>query len=92
MAKKKGSKKEKENTSREPVAEQATVIQVDPDMWVKLDFKLLNWKYMNFSAKVRDNSRVFSLKKMITSKHGHVRRFIRYSVLLFKKYNIFIKA
>ena len=50
MGKKKGSKKEKDGGEggREPVADQATIIQVDPDLWVKIDFKLLNWKYMNF--------------------------------------------
>ena len=75
-AKKKGGKKAKggaDGSSREPVGEAAPVIQIDPDLWVKIEFKLLNWKYMNFSAKVRDNSRVFALKKLLAGRHGHVK-------------------
>ena len=34
----------------------------DRDNWVILDFKLLNWKYMNFQMKFRENTHVFSIK------------------------------
>ena len=71
--KKKGGKKKTTGEGRQPVEEAPTVIQIDPDLWVKIEFKLLNWKYMNFSTKVRDNSRVFALKKLLAGRHGHIK-------------------
>ena len=71
--KKSGKKKADGGEGRKPVGEAPTVIQIDPDLWVKIEFKLLNWKYMNFSTKVRDNSRVFALKKLLASRHGLVK-------------------
>lgn len=73
--KKKGGKKKSggDKEGREPVGEAPTIIQIDPDLWVKLEFKLLNWNYMNFSTKVRDNSRIFALKKLLAERHGHIK-------------------
>ena len=71
--KKGGKKKTSSGEGRQTVEEAPTVIQIDPDLWVNIEFKLLNWKYMNFSTKVRDNSRVFTLKKILANRHGLVR-------------------
>lgn len=37
-----------------------------------LDFKLLNWKYMNFCMKFKDSTYIFTIKKMLKERHGIV--------------------
>ncbi len=39
-------------------------------MWVYLDFKLLNWKFMNFKAKFKESTYIFSIKKLLQARHG----------------------
>ncbi|MBP7119391.1 hypothetical protein KBA63_04885, partial [Candidatus Woesebacteria bacterium] len=33
-------------------------------------FKLLNWKYMNFRAKFKESTYIFSIKKLLQERHG----------------------
>eukprot|EP01032_Pedospumella_encystans_P010122 gene10122-11859_t len=40
--------------------------------WVNIQFKLLNWKFMNFSMKFRENTHVFTLKKLLQERHGRI--------------------
>ena len=51
------------------VEEQAPV---NPDNYVLLDFRMLTWKYMNFSMKFREETRIFTLKKLLAERHGRV--------------------
>lgn len=39
-----------------------TVLSVDRTNYVILDFKLLTWKYMNFTKKFDENTRIFTIK------------------------------
>ena len=39
-----------------------TILPEDREKWVILDFRLLNWKYMNFTKKMPVNSHIFSIK------------------------------
>lgn len=39
-----------------------TVLQPDRTNYAILDFKLLTWKYMNFTKKFDENTRVFTIK------------------------------
>jgi hypothetical protein len=39
---------------------------------VVLNFNLLNWKYMNFSERFRDNTHVFTIKKLLRERHGRM--------------------
>ena len=42
------------------------------DNFVMLDFKLLNWKYMNFTQKFRDTTHIFTIKKLLKERHGRI--------------------
>jgi len=48
------------------------VLPSSSDMWVMLEFKLLNWKYMNMSMKFRDTTHIFTIKKMLKERHGRI--------------------
>ena len=37
-----------------------------------LDFKLINWKYMNFTMKVKENTHIFSIKNILRDRHGRM--------------------
>ena len=37
-----------------------------------IHFKLLNWKFMNFSMKFRETTHIFTLKKLLQQRHGRV--------------------
>jgi len=69
--KKKGGKKkddgEEGETEAVPTASSMTL-----DNWVIIDFKLLNWKYMNFSQKFRDTTHIFTIKKLLCERHGRI--------------------
>ena len=69
--KKKGGKDKGE--SREPVAAKTEIIEVDTEKWMKLNFKLLNWKYMDFTMTFKETARVFTLKKILSQRHGHTK-------------------
>ena len=46
--------KKKGDEEAAPVAAKTPAVQLgDRENWAILDFKLLNWKYMNFTMKVR---------------------------------------
>ena len=45
---------------------------IDPDNYVLLDFRLLTWKYMNFSMKFSDHTHIFTIKKLLEERHGRV--------------------
>eukprot|EP01036_Dinobryon_divergens_P026368 gene26368-35006_t len=40
------------------------------DNWINIEFKLLNWKFMNFSMRFKDETHIFSLKKILHERHG----------------------
>lgn len=48
----------------------STLQFADRENWVILDFKLLNWKYMNFQMKFRENTHIFSIKKILRERLG----------------------
>ena len=39
-------------------------------MW--LEFKLTNWKFMNFRMKLRENTYIFTIKNILKDKHGRM--------------------
>ena len=39
---------------------------------INVEFKLLNWKFMNFSKRFRENTRVFTIKKILQERHGRM--------------------
>ncbi len=67
-AKKKGGKAKKEEKEEEPPPPPPVI----KENWVNIDFKLLNWKFMNFSMKFKENTRIFSLKKILQHRHGRM--------------------
>ena len=58
-----------ESESTEPV--QQVPVRSD-ERYVKVDFKLLNWHYMNYQAKVKEDTHIFTIKKMLRERHGRI--------------------
>jgi len=42
------------------------------EKFVKVDFKLLNWHYMNFQMKLKEETHIFTIKKMLRERHGRL--------------------
>lgn len=42
------------------------------ERFVKIDFKLLNWHYMNFQLRLRENTHIFTIKKLLRERHGRL--------------------
>jgi hypothetical protein len=72
--KKKKSKKSKksEDDDGEKEGANAEALPTSLDNYVYLDFRMLNWKYMNFVQKFRDTTHIFTLKRLLTERHGRV--------------------
>ncbi|CAM9269728.1 unnamed protein product [Chrysoparadoxa australica] len=49
------------------------VTGADNEEWVELDFKLLNWRYMNFTERVRTSTLLFTIRKLLMHRHGLIR-------------------
>lgn len=39
---------------------------------IRIEFKLLNWKYMNFSMVLKEDTYIFSIKRILREKHGKI--------------------
>lgn len=69
-----GAKKKK--TSNDDVNEPSSTIEkpaiTTNEKVIILEFKLLNWKYMNFSVKFRETTPIFTIKKLLRERHGRV--------------------
>jgi hypothetical protein len=64
-AKKKGKKKD------DAVIEAPPPVYVPKrEPWINIEFKLLNWKFMNFSQHFREDTRLFTIKKILQERHG----------------------
>lgn len=71
--KKKGKGKKKADAEGDEGEEKAPAASTTSlDTFVILDFKLLNWKYMNFTQKFRDSTHVFTIKKLLKERHGRI--------------------
>ena len=72
MGGKKKGKKAKKSDEGEEGEETAPLPVTSLDTFVILEFKLLNWKYMNFTQKFRDSTHVFTIKKLLKERHGRI--------------------
>ena len=70
--KKKVGKKKKDEDGEEEGGAAPPSSSMTLDNWVLLEFKLLNWKYMNFSQKFRETTHVFTVKKLLCERHGRI--------------------
>eukprot|EP00455_Lapot_gusevi_P045409 TRINITY_DN5803_c0_g3_i2.p1 TRINITY_DN5803_c0_g3~~TRINITY_DN5803_c0_g3_i2.p1 ORF type:complete len:155 (+),score=23.58 TRINITY_DN5803_c0_g3_i2:67-531(+) len=61
-----------EEVEKKIAASQQVFLPVFND-WVKLEIKLLNWKFMNFDVLVRTNTPVRQIASMIEARHGRIR-------------------
>eukprot|EP01031_Cornospumella_fuschlensis_P036287 gene36287-44021_t len=66
--KKKKSKAADDNAEKEPEKPPPPIIE----NWIRIEFKLLNWKFMNFSMKFFENTNVFTIKRLLREKHGRI--------------------
>lgn len=69
-AKKGGGEKKEEKPK-----EDAFVPRIYPgerDNWMIVDFKLINWKFMNFRVKLREDTRIFTIKNILRERHGQM--------------------
>jgi hypothetical protein len=75
--KKKGGKKGKKgdtDTDREASEANAPqILEADRENYVILAFNLLNWAFMNFQQKFTENTHIFTIKKMLAERHGHLK-------------------
>ncbi len=71
-----GSKKKKSSKASggesEVSKKEEKELPVITDKIVKIEFKLLNWKYMNFTMQFSDSTKIFSIKKILKERHGRV--------------------
>lgn len=63
-----GGGKKKEEKEEEPPPPPPVV----KENWVNIDFKLLNWKFMNFQMKFKESTHIFSIKKILQNRHGRM--------------------
>lgn len=70
--KKKGSKKKKSTEEGEEGEANEPAPPPPGDPMVIIEFRLLNWKYMNFSQRFKDSTYVFTIKKLLTERHGRI--------------------
>lgn len=71
--KKKGGKKDK-GESREPAENSAPqIIETDRENYIILSFNLLNWEFMNFEQKFNEKTHIFTIKKILTERHGYLK-------------------
>ena len=75
--KKKGGKKgKKEDADADREASEANapqLLEADRENYVILAFNLLNWAFMNFQQKFTENTHIFTIKKMLAERHGHLK-------------------
>ena len=74
MGKKKGGKAAPKKGA-EVKKEDAFVPRLYPgerDNWMVIEFKLINWKFMNFKMKLREETRMFTIKDIIRQRHGKI--------------------
>jgi len=60
---------------KEEKKEDAFVPRIYPgerDNWMIVEFKLINWKFMNFRQKLREDTRIFTIKNMLRERHGEM--------------------
>ena len=75
MGKKKGGKAGSSKKGVEVKKEDAFVPRLYPgerDNWMVIEFKLINWKFMNFKMKLREETRMFTIKDIIRERHGKI--------------------
>eukprot|EP01038_Epipyxis_sp_PR26KG_P009054 gene9054-12212_t len=67
-----GGKKKKDK--KEEVKEEAPVKKLPTirENWVQINFKLIDWRFMNFSMKFKENTRIFTIKRVLQERHGRM--------------------
>lgn len=74
--KKKGGKKAKKSDDEDREASDANAPQLlepDRENYIFLSFNLLNWAFMNFQQKFTEGTHIFTIKKMLAERHGHLK-------------------
>lgn len=69
--KKKGGKAKKEKGDKEEEAKEEPIPLV-LDSFLDIEFRMLNWKYMNFNMRLKEQTNIFTLKKLLAERHGRV--------------------
>ena len=70
MGAKKGGKK-KGGESKEKKDEAPPPYIPKRELWINIEFKLLNWKFMNFAQRFRtEETHLFTIKKLLQERHG----------------------
>jgi hypothetical protein len=70
-AKKKSKKGKKDKGNAEETVEEKAIPLVE-DNYLNLEFRMLNWKYMNFNMRFREETHIFTIKKLLAERHGRV--------------------
>jgi hypothetical protein len=51
----------------------AVMVKPDKDLWVTLDLHLMNWGFMDQKIRVRTSTRLFSIRNILTERHGRIK-------------------
>ena len=70
--KKKGGKSKKDKGDKEDGEAKEEPIPLVLDNFLDLEFRMLNWKYMNFRQRFKETTNIFTIKKLLTERHGRV--------------------
>ena len=72
--KKKGKKGgKKSDAEAEPAESGPKLLPQNRENYIYIDFRLLNWKYMNFKQKFSETTHIFTIKKILAERHGLMR-------------------
>ena len=72
MPKKKGKGGGEKKEEKKEDAFVPRIYPGDRDNWMIVEFKLINWKFMNFRQKLREDTRLFTIKNMLRERHGEM--------------------
>ncbi len=72
--KKKGGKKSKDDDGGDREGgNEPQLIETDRENYIILSFNLLNWAFMNFQQKFTEKTYMFTVKKILAERHGHLK-------------------
>lgn len=70
--KKKSKKSKKDKGGDDGDKKEESAVPLIQDNYLHLEFRMLNWKYMNFSMRFREETHIFTIKKLLAERHGRV--------------------
>ena len=70
--KKKKGKSKKDKGDKDDAEAKEEPIPLVLDNYLQLEFRMLNWKFMNFGQRFKETTNIFTIKKLLAERHGRV--------------------